>query len=460
MTECCRQAMSRFHSHRASIATSWCSFDARAGRPCLDSTAIEHRSRPPRWLQDWRSVLLDPTAIEHRSRPAVTLMRRNNSSTSLDSTAIEHRSRHRDTAVVRRDQRLMSRFHSHRASIATYRSVTLPVGFELSRFHSHRASIATIESKGTRAMPVVVSIPQPSSIDRDLPDGGSPSRGWPSLDSTAIEHRLRPSASTSARCAASCLDSTAIEHRSRPSGFPPGTKPRSSLDSTAIEHRLRPPRYRFATPVSIPSLDSTAIEHRSRLICRRRPPRGRQVSIPQPSSIDRDVRGQTLRDEIDGSLDSTAIEHRSRPVIVRLRPSRPICLDSTAIEHRSRLGPRRPPTDAIGVSIPQPSSIDRDGCERRGRSTRSCLDSTAIEHRSRPSSLRATATYADRVSIPQPSSIDRDSAPSVLSVFDAEVSIPQPSSIDRDLDARSERRVAVVRLDSTAIEHRSRPWPR
>ena len=164
-----RLTRSRFHRHRASIATHTLASAARAASACLDSTVIEHRSRPQRSL-DWGGAVrevsipqpssidrdphgaglpdrwgtcLDSTAIEHRSRlagagPHCTQSLRR----SLDSTAIEHRSRRRrlDRRSASSGARLDSTAIEHRSRRA---AGVHPTSRTRSRFHSHRASIAT-----------------------------------------------------------------------------------------------------------------------------------------------------------------------------------------------------------------------------------------------------------------------------------------------------------------------------
>ena len=137
-----------------------------------------------------------------------------------------------------------------------------------SRFHSHRASIATHENHDAPAPFRPVSIPQPSSIDRDETD-----RGGGVIQGESRFHSHRASIATPL-----------------PTGSSEPSRTRG-LDSTAIEHRSRRPRHGRCTSASGSCLDSTAIEHRSRRTRRRTlPGRLRDVSIPQPSSIDRDVR--------------------------------------------------------------------------------------------------------------------------------------------------------------------------
>ena len=111
--------LSRFHSHRASIAMH-----------ILPGDVLGHRVRR-----------LDSTDIEYRSRPAPFVAEQDSANRCLDSTDIEHRSR-------------------------PPFSVSAPSHSGLSRFHSHRASIATTSERCT-ALLTPVSIPQSSSIDRD-----------------------------------------------------------------------------------------------------------------------------------------------------------------------------------------------------------------------------------------------------------------------------------------------------
>ena len=190
--------------------------------------------------------------------------------TSLDSTAIEHRSRRGSSDYI--SQRSSgSRFHSHRASIATPNKLERAACTPASRFHSHRASIATSLHLHGRHILTSVSIPQPSRIDRD--GSATSSRAVTCLSRF---HSHRASIATG-RAECSSIAAT------------------RSLDSTAIEHRSRPPRGPVqgdaALRVSIPQPSSIDRDD----VRRDRGPLLFLVSIPQPSSIDRDVEEQIRR---------------------------------------------------------------------------------------------------------------------------------------------------------------------
>ena len=282
-------------------------------------------------------------------------------------------------------------------------------GGSRSRFHSHRASIATPRVLRRARLIEGVSIPQPSSIDRDGPSLPRHPPSLPGLDSTAIEHRSRRSLTMlSARRRTPSLDSTAIEHRSRPSGDRGG--------GAAL-----------------------------------------RVSIPQPSSIDRD---QEYRVQTAVLFVSRFHSHRASIATPDKTRELERAKKSRFHSHRASIATRAPPWFAFPpgvVSIPQPSSIDRDKKQVLG------------------------ADPQVHVSIPQPSSIDRDPsaatrlASPLRSRFhshrasiathplrneervELHVSIPQPSSIDRDETGRCFSLARGSCLDSTVIEHRSRP---
>ena len=202
-----------------------------------------------------------------------------------------------------------SQSHSHRASIATCSSPTSATDPMRSRSHSHRASIATCASASRPTSPGPVSIPRHRASIATPRRARRRSR-TPCLDPTAIEHRSRHRQRRQvvrrAREVSIPQPSSIDRDRDRPSAVS------SSLDPTAIEHRSRP----------ADGLDS-------RCSC------GLAVWIPQPSSIDRD-RGSVQRAREEVGLDPTAIEHRSRPSRDCRASHCSGCLDPTAIEHRSR----------------------------------------------------------------------------------------------------------------------------
>ncbi len=206
-------------------------------------------------------------------------------SSCLDPTAIEHRSRRLPPSCCSSCVGV-SRSHSHRASIATARRASAVRLCSVSRSHRHRASIATTCSTVGVSLSWMVSIPQPSSIDRDEEPLTNP--------------------------ALAVLLSRSHEHRSRPRGERGGG---------------------VALRVSIPQPSSIDRDARPvvLLVVRRR------VSIPQPSSIDRDSWLPPPRGTRLSCLDPTVIEHQSR----RRRSTFPWrssgCLDPTVIEHQSRL---------------------------------------------------------------------------------------------------------------------------
>ncbi len=177
--------MSRSHSHRASIATSWtrgpsCSHCAsRSHRHRASIATVERSSRPS------NGASLDPTAIEHRSRPRRAGDARAGTR-RLDPTAIEHRSR-RGQRTKGQLPSWKSRSHSHRASIATQapqrsargrRRVSIPQSSSIDRDAVDSIRVAD---------PRIVSIPQSSSIDRDA--GAASARGVSSLASRSHSHR-------------------------------------------------------------------------------------------------------------------------------------------------------------------------------------------------------------------------------------------------------------------------------
>ena len=307
--------------------------------------------------------------------------------------ATEHRSRRASSKARRSSNPWRLRSKSSGASIATRGNVTTR-----SPLQSNGASIAAV------------------------PYG---------LRSKATEHRSRQCLRAARGIASASLRSKATEHRSR-------------IDSTA--HRT------FGAGGDC--LDPTAIEHRSPVL---RELHQDVVSIPQPSSIDRDASRVLVEDPRHFRLDPTAIEHRSRLLARVGFAAWKRSLDSTAIEHRSRLGQERlrsgavtgldstdiehrsrPPfflsaPFALGiVSIPQTSSIDRDHLlERCPRCIRL---SRFHSHRASIATQRSLdwGGAVREVSIPQPSSIDRDPHGAGLPEGGGHVSIPQPSSIDRD----------------------------
>ena len=178
-------ARSRFHSHRASIATCFQDRERAYGVCCLDSTAIEHRSRRLLGRVDSRvRVGLDSTAIEHRSRPQRRHEEDGEERVSIPQPSSIDRDVHGAALSARTEKQ--SRFHSHRASIATCGTSFPTRRTSKSRFHSHRASIATSR---TRCAPKGCKV---------------------GLDSTAIEHRSRLLARVGFAAWKRSLDSTAI----------------------------------------------------------------------------------------------------------------------------------------------------------------------------------------------------------------------------------------------------------
>ena len=225
----------------------------------------------------------------------------------------------------------------------------------MSRSHSHRASIATSRTACAARDDGGVSIPQPSSIDRDRPDVGHGGRVLVSIPQPSSIDR---DPSTRSAVAVNEVESRSHSHRASIATL-------AASDCCQVDHtqsRSHSHRASIATRVCRrpPCAVSRSHSHRASIATHwyiDRLARG-VVSIPQPSSIDRD---------------------RSR------RPS-----GSVAI-----------------VSIPQPSSIDRDaGVAREHRRVRSRSHS----HRASIATCVAPrgGPVTELVSIPQPSSIDRD----------------------------------------------------
>ena len=140
-------SLSRSHSYRASIATKGVrADDSSAGVSIPQPSSID------------RAPTSNATSI-----PAASTSRSHSHRASI-ATSSEGRLRRMEEK---------SRFHSHRASIATNYARERWVQVVSSRFHSHRASIATPFPGLRGSYRAQVSIPQPSSIDRDAARSGS-----------------------------------------------------------------------------------------------------------------------------------------------------------------------------------------------------------------------------------------------------------------------------------------------
>ena len=139
----------------------------------------------------------------------------------------------------------------------------------LSRSHSHRASIATARGRG---VPL-------AAIAR--------------LDTTAIEHQSRRAGARDApagRADVSIPQTSSIDRDRR---APPGRRDQPRVSIPQPSSIDRDPRRTRASAAAARSLDPTAIEHRSRRLSARSWQPARRVSIPQPSSIDRDAEAST-----------------------------------------------------------------------------------------------------------------------------------------------------------------------
>ena len=237
-----RERQSPLQSNGASIAYRFYSPSSirGAGGDCLDPTAIEHRSPVLRELHQDTPGGVSIPQLSSIDRDNMTTVRQGRKAHCLDPIAIEHRSRplHAPTLV---------------AGLAN-----------MSRSHSHRASIAT---KGVRAddSSAGVSIPQPSSIDRDFQALTSnvarrlksrshshrasiatpPARVRGEADGRSRFHSHRASIATINREGVLFLWVLSRFHSHRASiatevPVTPGTPEHDGLDSTAIEHRSRP----------------------------------------------------------------------------------------------------------------------------------------------------------------------------------------------------------------------------
>ena len=251
----------------------------------------------------------------------------------------------------------------------------------------------------------VVSIPQPSSIDRDIVDG---------LDPTAIEHRSRRPPRRAARRASACLDPTAIEHRSRREVDPRDGKEQQGLDPTVIEHRSRLTLDRSLHGAGYMSrshshrasiatgrgqdgaarrgdrLDPTAIEHRSR----RPGSRGSKPTKARWSRSHSHRASIATRQASKATVNAALSRSHSHRASIATSPWR---ADDPVFGHASRSHSHR-------ASI---ATWGQDHVARTADGKR--LDPTVIEHQSRPRE-RGDRRSVQIVSIPQPSSIDRDAS--------------------------------------------------